>query len=804
MLLLEIPIFIGAFQIAAQLAFYAISTMATTALAARANRKGLKDVSFPQIDPDRPVAYIAGTVKHDAPQVLWYGDFKRSKVTMPGGGWIAVATGVAAGFLGAGAILGAVVGYIMSILPLGYRYYLGIGYGLCHGDVDAVEAVYINDKSLWTGTATGGQTLLVSKPGVFGLEGGVHANLTFYSGDFTQESDPYLKAQQTAGHYPAHRGYSYVVWRGPSSGDDGHSAPGQDILYGGYIGRSTSIKPIAFKLRRQPNPLGASADAYKAVNTAEANPALVIADLLTNEAVGMGLPVSMIDTASFIAAAQTLQTEGLGTSFIWSGAQSIEKVIQEQIDLIDCVVYSSVETGQITIDLIRDDYVVAALPTVTVENASDVVSFRTRTPEDAPNEVKVSFTNISNNFKQDSALFQSLATRRIQGERTPTEVSYPVGSMATAMKLATRDGLSSVLPLHEVTLKANRETWSFRPGSVFKFVWADYDITQMLLRVVKVNLGSLDDPEITLDCVEDRFSIGASAYGVTEQTSWEDTIPSGASGPPTDTVRSASVTSPPASPADGDAYIIPAGATGAWAGRTNEIAFWDGDSWVYYETAELSGVTVYNLDDEVFLTYDATNDEWVPIIVGDTSAGGGTNPLNPAPAVATVLAGRGTSALLQENEFNLLTEDGGSLTGEGDDFSTHTSTGTWEDIGGMAVTVLPQAASSLVCQLTADFAAALASACRLRFILDPGTADERASEYYKRKDSTHIHTVFEGVEAGPHEIRAQWHDDDSGLDCTFEQRRLTVEVGQAAASGNILTEDSITLTTEAGEELALE
>jgi hypothetical protein len=792
---MRLPIFIGFFQFAVQLAFYAISTMATTTLAARANRKGLKDVSFPQIDPDRPVPYIAGTVKHDAPQVLWYGDFKRSKVTMPGGGWLAAAGAIFGG-------IGAVVGYIMSILPLGYRYYLGIGYGLCHGDVDAVEGVWINDKSLWTGTATGGQTLLVSKPGVFGLEGGVHANLTFYSGDFTQESDPYLKAQQTAGHYPAHRGYSYVVWRGPSAGDDGHSAPGQDILYGGYIGRSTQIKPIAFKLRRQPNPLGTSAEAYKAVNTSEANPALVIADLLTNEAVGMGLPVSMIDTAAFVAAAQVLQTEGLGTSFIWSGAQSIEKVIQEQIDLIDCVVYSSTETGQITIDLIRDDYVVASLPTVTVSNASDVVSFRTRTPEDAPNEVKVSFVNLDNNFKQDSALFQSLATRRIQGERTTTEVSYPVGKMATATKLATRDGLASVLPLHEVTLKANRETWSFRPGSVFKFVWADYDIAQMVLRVVKVNLGSLDDPEITLDCVEDRFSIGASAYGVTEQTGWEDTIPSGASGPPTDTVISATVTGPPANPEAGDAYIVPAGGWGG--GHDNEIAYWDGDSWVYYPTSELDGVTVYNLDDEVFLTYESDTDEWTEILGADLSPGGGTNPGNPAPAVATVLAGRGTSALLQENEFGILTETGGALTGEGDDFSTHTSTGTWEDIGGMTVTVLPRATASLVCQITIDFAAALASACRLRFILDPGTADERTSEYYKRKDSTHVHTVFEGVEAGSHEIRAQWHDDDSGLDCTFEQRRLTVEVGQAAASGNILTEDGITLTTEGGEGVSLE
>lgn len=34
------------------------------------------------------------------------------------------------------------------------------------------------------------------------------------------------------------------------------------------------------------------------------------------------------------------------------------------------------------------------------------------------------------------------------------------------------------------------------------------------------------------------------------------------------------ITAPPGSPANGDAYIVPTGATGAWAGQTNAIAYW--------------------------------------------------------------------------------------------------------------------------------------------------------------------------------------------------------------------------------------
>jgi len=44
-------------------------------------------------------------------------------------------------------------------------------------------------------------------------------------------------------------------------------------------------------------------------------------------------------------------------------------------------------------------------------------------------------------------------------------------------------------------------------------------------------------------------------------------------------------TAPPASPTNGDRYIIPAGATGAWAGRTDQIAVRVAGAWEYYTPA---------------------------------------------------------------------------------------------------------------------------------------------------------------------------------------------------------------------------
>lgn len=46
-------------------------------------------------------------------------------------------------------------------------------------------------------------------------------------------------------------------------------------------------------------------------------------------------------------------------------------------------------------------------------------------------------------------------------------------------------------------------------------------------------------------------------------------------------VKSLNVTSPPAAPVEGDAYIVPTGASGAWAGKATQLAFWSNGAWVY-------------------------------------------------------------------------------------------------------------------------------------------------------------------------------------------------------------------------------
>lgn len=75
---------------------------------------------------------------------------------------------------------------------------------------------------------------------------------------------------------------------------------------------------------------------------------------------------------------------------------------------------------------------------------------------------------------------------------------------------------------------------------------------------------------------------------VLEQFSWQ---------PPVASVLS----TPPGSPAKGDRYLVGASPTGAWSGKTNNIAWYDGAAWMF--DAPSAGWTTYNVATSMQLTY---------------------------------------------------------------------------------------------------------------------------------------------------------------------------------------------------------
>ena len=80
-------------------------------------------------------------------------------------------------------------------------------------------------------------------------------------------------------------------------------------------------------------------------------------------------------------------------------------------------------------------------------------------------------------------------------------------------------------------------------------------------------------------------------------------------------------TAPPASPAQGDRHIVASGATGAWAGWDNAVAYWVDGAWT--RLAPRAGWTAWSVDDEVLLVFDGA--AWIEAGGGGGGGGGGAS-----------------------------------------------------------------------------------------------------------------------------------------------------------------------------------
>jgi len=70
------------------------------------------------------------------------------------------------------------------------------------------------------------------------------------------------------------------------------------------------------------------------------------------------------------------------------------------------------------------------------------------------------------------------------------------------------------------------------------------------------------------------------------------------------------LTAPPGSPADGDAYIVASGATGAWLGEDDNIAHRWGNKWNFYPP--FKGLKVWVVDEAKWIFYTTA---WVNVTV---------------------------------------------------------------------------------------------------------------------------------------------------------------------------------------------
>lgn len=422
-------------------------------------------------------------------------------------------------------------------------YYLSLHYGICHGPVDEIKQILIGEKEVWSGSVTDSSDIRINRRDMLGgpkKEGGYEGIVAVLQGAANQVLDPLLarklaRTPENIGRVPGFRGVLSLFFVGSASFSfggifkKGNTSLTVDWMrYGSggfYWGSNTPfVRDLWVKIFRQPKgfypekaviPRPGSADS-------DVNPAHIIWECATNTVWGSGVPPNAISRISMLAAADKLFDEGFGLSMIWTGQQSIDHFIKMVTDHIDAVFDINPRTGLYELNLIRDDYATDDLPELTPDNFR-LTSFTRRSWEETVNEVIVTWRNPANE-EDETVTYHDLGNIAQQGGSIVSETLDYTGIRhgELAMRVAQREGARRGAPLAVVEGMVNRSGWDFMPGDVVLLTWPKRDIYRLPVRLGKVDRGHPGKPGITLNGVEDVFSLPTNSYGRPPASEWVD------------------------------------------------------------------------------------------------------------------------------------------------------------------------------------------------------------------------------------------------------------------------------------------
>lgn len=406
----------------------------------------------------------------------------------------------------------------------GYWYKLGMHLGICHGPIDEISEIRVGGRTAWAGAVTTSTQIVIDALNLFGgkkREGGVQGTLDVMMGAADQMPNDYLAIAQAAGMgdtalQPAYRGILSLVWRN-----------------GIVSANNPYVKPWSFRCKR----ITAGWDgavwypAKAAVDVSEvgtgvlfgANPAHIIYECLTNSVWGLGYPAGTIDLDSFTTAADTFYAESFGLCMQWQRQESIQNFIQLVCDHAGAALGQDVRTGLWRLRAIRDDYDVEDLPVFSETNGTimSLEGFERASPTETINELTVTFSDILL-AKNGSVTVHHLANITSQGYVVAQTQEYPgIPTTKIAARIAERDIRTFGSAIARVRFYATRAAYGLLPGDVIRFSWPKLGIESMVLRIGKINYGTLTEGRIEIEAVEDSFGLPLNSYIQPPPIGWQ-------------------------------------------------------------------------------------------------------------------------------------------------------------------------------------------------------------------------------------------------------------------------------------------
>lgn len=440
---------------------------------------GLEDFTFPTA-AERPIQVLYGTRKLGGANVLWYGDLRSKEITKK-----------------------VKSGFSSKKMTIGYKYYMGVQLGICHGPDVTLKEVWFDDDKAWSGQVTTG-SFTINKPDLFGGEesgGGVQGTVSFYSGGLLQKANAYLQRVVGVDLVSGLRGVCYAV------------------LEQFYVGNTETPAKISFVCSRFPKSPGGNT-ALEAIGD-DANPAYVIHEFLTDKRFGASISATLVDLATIEACAQTLKDEGYGVSGAVDSAKQASAVIDDILKVINGSLVTDASSGKLKLKLAREDYTIADLPALDASNIKGISNFNRGSLDTAINEVKIKYMSISDGFTERTATAQNLGLRIHKGDSDGVSYDYmSISTGALAARVAQRELRPLSVPLASCIVECNRSVFDIEMLDVVTLDWPPLDVKGLVMRVMSVDVGSLNDSSIKLTLTQDVFGVQNTVYADGGERTW--------------------------------------------------------------------------------------------------------------------------------------------------------------------------------------------------------------------------------------------------------------------------------------------
>lgn len=511
----------------------------------------LEDFSLPTAEEGRVITVVFGSRLITGSNVVWYGNLRSAKI-----------------------IKRVRSGFSKKKQTVGYKYYMGVHFVLCTGEIDRLIGVRVGQKTVWgpkgvwdsegnlidDGTRADIEAQLAAAWAIINAgntgEGGLFGNWAerFDAWEIIEEyqylSDASLfgigngsfyidlenlfggkekeggikgtfslhlgeKTQQTPPYLAAHLPQSRVhpAYRGVTS----------VVLHQMYIGTQAYPKPWDFFINRAKTKTTGETNWYVAkavIQTYDANPIHIIRECLTDTTWGIAMPAQLLDNASFMAAADKLHTEKMGLSFIVNQEGKMEEFITDVLFQISGALRQNRTTGLMEIVLLRDDYDSATLSHYGADEIRSVKNYAKPLVTELINTVVVTFWDRTL-YEVSSYRVHDPAAVAVQGGVVEQTVELKgCTNRELASKIATRLLVEGSTPITSMNVTIDRTGIMHNIGDVIKITWPQLGIIGTPFRILTITEPEFGKGGIVFTLVQDIFSYHEAIYTLPSDANW--------------------------------------------------------------------------------------------------------------------------------------------------------------------------------------------------------------------------------------------------------------------------------------------